>query len=283
MGLTFLHIPESILYVSEPQPRMFGNAANETNAGWSNKNWLKSRFHFSFAEYRNPKNSQFGCLRVMNDDLVQAHRGFGTHGHRDMEIVTYVVEGQLTHDGIGGEETLGRGSVQFMTAGTGIQHSEHNRQSSPLRFVQIWIVPREYGLPSNYGSFDGTTQQAAAARTNALARLVGDRRNAAAKAPCLIEQDMSLYVAELEPGKMVSLEIKRGRQAYLLCVEGALTASDADGQPSQLFARHDAAEIRGSGHLALAASGEGSAHLLVIEMAEGKGGREPGKWPLHLG
>ena len=135
MGLTFLHIPESILYVSEPQPRMFGNSANETNAGWSNKNWLKSRFHFSFAEYRNPKNSQFGCLRVMNDDLVQAHRGFGTHGHRDMEIVTYVVEGQLTHDGIGGEETLGRGSVQFMTAGTGIRHSEHNlNKTKPLRF-----------------------------------------------------------------------------------------------------------------------------------------------------
>ena len=149
MPLSFWHITESDLYASEPPPSMFGNLGNEKGAGWSNENWLKSRFHFSFAEYRNPKNTSFGALRVMNDDLVQPHRGFGMHGHRDVEIVTYIVEGILTHqDSMGTHESLGRGSVQFMTAGTGIQHSEHNRQDTPLRFVQIWITPRAHGAHS---------------------------------------------------------------------------------------------------------------------------------------
>lgn len=106
----------------------------------------------------------FGVLRVMNDDLVQPKRGFGTHPHRDMEICTYIVEGELTHqDSMGTKETLGRGSVQFMTAGRGVQHSEHNlHPSAPLRFIQIWIMTRQNGLPPNYGSSLGDV----AARTN---------------------------------------------------------------------------------------------------------------------
>ena len=99
----------------------------------------------------------------MNDDLVQGNRGFGTHPHRDVEIVTYIVEGELTHaDSTGTRETLGRGSVQYMTAGTGIRHSEHNLQDCPLRFVQIWITPASYGLEPTYGGFDGTTVSACA-------------------------------------------------------------------------------------------------------------------------
>lgn len=92
-----------------------------------------------FAEYNNPRNANYGVLRVMNDDLVQPSRGFGTHPHREMEIVTYIVEGELTHkDSMGTEETLHRGSIQFMTAGTGVSHSEHNRHpSKPLRFIQV--------------------------------------------------------------------------------------------------------------------------------------------------
>merc|ERR1719263_1909714 len=120
------------LFITEPDPRMFGNGPNErSNAAWTNENWLKSRFHFSFAEYHDRSRSNFGVLRVLNDDLVQPARGFGTHPHRDMEIVTYVVRGSLTHkDSMGTSETLGRGSIQFMTAGTGIQHSEHNLDPS---------------------------------------------------------------------------------------------------------------------------------------------------------
>ena len=223
MVLTSLHIPEAQLYVSEPPPQMFGNSANEKEALWTNGNWLKSRFHFSFAEYRNPKNTQFGVLRVMNDDLVQGNRGFGTHPHRDVEIVTYIVEGELTHaDSTGTRETLGRGSVQYMTAGTGIRHSEHNLQDCPLRFVQIWITPASYGLEPTYGGFDGTTAAAQAGRRNTLAQLVGDRRQPsggrpACEAPVRISQDCAMFVSELDVGAAVEFPLRSGRQAYLLC------------------------------------------------------------------
>eukprot|EP00928_Gymnodinium_smaydae_P083374 TRINITY_DN66612_c0_g1_i1.p1 TRINITY_DN66612_c0_g1~~TRINITY_DN66612_c0_g1_i1.p1 ORF type:complete len:285 (-),score=43.27 TRINITY_DN66612_c0_g1_i1:260-1114(-) len=284
MVLTFLHVPEAQLYKSEPPPEWFGNPGNEANAGWTNKNWLKSRFHFSFAEYRNPKNSQFGVLRVMNDDLVQGSRGFGTHPHRDMEIVTYIVEGELTHaDSInrGQPQTLGRGSVQFMTAGTGIQHSEHNRQNAPLRFIQIWITPRDSGYKPTYGGYDGATSAAVAARKNALSQLVGDAQSKTCCAPVKLQQDLSMYVADLDIGSQVTLPLAAGRQAYVLCVEGKVALSDASSgavNPVQLV-RHDAAEVRcgqgGGGEICLAAPADSSAHVLVLEMAHGPGGRSP--------
>ena len=150
-------VPEGRLFASEPKPELFGNPGNPTPGSpeshlWSQKNWLKSRFHFNFAEYGHGPHS-FGVLRVMNDDLVQPRRGFGAHPHRDMEILTVIVDGKLTHkDSTGAEETLGRGSIQFMTAGTGVLHSEHNLQEQPLRFIQCWVLPRKRGLPPNYGS-----------------------------------------------------------------------------------------------------------------------------------
>mmetsp|Transcript_15470 Transcript_15470/g.29264 ORF Transcript_15470/g.29264 Transcript_15470/m.29264 type:complete len:105 (-) Transcript_15470:55-369(-) len=98
-----------------------------------NENWSKFRFHFSFAEYNENANTAFGVLRVMNDDLVQPRRRFGTHPHSIMEIITYVAEGELTHaDSMGTKKSLGRGSFQFMTAGTGICHSEFNERGKPL-------------------------------------------------------------------------------------------------------------------------------------------------------
>lgn len=110
--------------------------------GWDAPNWLTSRFHFSFAEWSEGKPS-FGVLRVLNDDRVQPSRGFGTHGHANMEIITYIVEGELTHqDSMGTAETLGRGAVQFMTAGHGVRHSEHNHSpDKPLRFIQVSSCP----------------------------------------------------------------------------------------------------------------------------------------------
>jgi redox-sensitive bicupin YhaK (pirin superfamily) len=220
----------------------------------------------------------------MNDDLVQAHRGFGMHPHRDVEIVTYIVDGVLTHqDSTGTCESLGRGSVQFMSAGQGIMHSEHNHEDAPLRFVQIWINTRRNGIEPEYGGFDGTTSVARAARTNSLAQLVGDRnQDRDAAAPVKIEQDARMFVSELEPGKTVSLPLPKGRQAYLLCVEGAVTAREAAGGDLYELVRHDAAEIRGDGTLDLSASAQG-AHVLLLEMAaSSQGGRGPGKWPLHM-
>jgi len=275
-GLRALHIPESLLHVSEPPPHWFGNQPNEKGADWTNANWLKSRFHFSFADYHNPTNTAFGCLRVMNDDLVQGNRGFGMHPHRDAEIVTYIVDGELTHaDSMGTRQSLGRGSVQFMTAGRGIQHSEHNLMPSPLRFIQIWITPRARGLEPSYGGFDGMTADAQAARKNALTQLVGDRDNPTHRdAPVLIAQDCAMYSAELEPSRTVEFPLTHGRQAYLLCVEGAMQAGGGaaeDDKPIQLV-RHDAAEWRGQGTIRLTAGTTG-AHLLLLEMAESAGGR----------
>jgi len=223
-------VPRERLFVSQPPPHLFGNAENpspkEARAqGWNNDNWLKSRFHFSFAEYRQGPGN-FGVLRVMNDDLVQPARGFGAHGHSNMEIITFVVDGFLTHkDSMGTEETLGRGSVQFMTAGSGVRHSEHNLDKErPLRFIQSWVTPRRSGLNPNYGSMVGD-QVAAEARRQRWAQLVGDVA-AGSKAPVLINQDCNVFITELSPGANApALHVAADRQAYMLCVEGGADAA----------------------------------------------------------
>lgn len=212
-------VPSDRLYVSEPDPSWFGNGPNpRDDPAWTNKNWLKSRFHFSFAEYSSAANTNFGALRVMNDDLVQPKRGFGTHPHSNMEIITYIVEGELTHqDSMGTKESLGRGSIQFMTAGKGIRHSEFNHGDKPLRFIQTWIQPDSYGLTPNYGSCRG----AAEARKNKLQHLVSDKSNQSTT-PVKIHQDVDAYASELDLGAKVELSLASGKQAYLLCIEGSV-------------------------------------------------------------
>ncbi|CAJ1335352.1 unnamed protein product [Effrenium voratum] len=252
-------VPEQRLFVSEPNPRWFGNDGNPQDheaQGWTNKNWLKSRFHFSFAEYSGP--SSFGVLRVMNDDLVQAERGFGEHPHRDMEIMTFIVDGYLTHkDSKGNEETLGRGSVQFMTAGTGIYHSEHNLAKEPLRFIQCWVVPRKRNLKPHYGSA-GTAE--AAARKDQWFHLVSDEMSSV-QTPVKINQDCNVFVTELSANVASKvLPIGKDRQAYLLCMEGDVKLAGKD------LHRHDAAEIKGPIDLDLL-SGPAGAYVLIFEMA----------------
>ena len=115
---------------------------DHNNMGKSNLGWLRSVFHFSFAEYYNPKNINFGVLRVINDDLIDPHTGFPKHPHQNMEIVSYAVDGNLTHaDSMGNENTITRGHVQYMSAGTGVYHSEMNHGDETLRLLQIWILP----------------------------------------------------------------------------------------------------------------------------------------------
>ena len=178
----------------------------------------------------------------MNDDLVQGKRGFGAHPHRDMEIITYIVHGKLTHqDSTGSKETLGRGSIQFMTAGTGIQHSEFNHEETPLRFVQIWITPRTRGLPANYGSYDASETDYLTTK-NKLQHLASDVKNDAATTPVELNQDVDCHAAELELGESVPINVPKGRQAYLLCVEGSLELNVSG---KQALHRHDAAEIVG--------------------------------------
>jgi quercetin 2,3-dioxygenase len=257
-------IPNDKLYVSEPNPSWFGNGANTpSDPKWTNDNWLKSRFHFSFAEYSDYKNSDFGVLRVMNDDLVQPHRGFGTHPHRDMEIITYIVHGSLSHqDSMGTCESLGRGSIQFMTAGTGIQHSEFNHGDNPLRFIQTWIVPRDRGLKPNYGSYQANHEL----KKNQLQHLVGNVNDDTTSPPVKINQDINAFAAELEAGQKVVYELPKNQQAYMLCIEGSVTVN------GKALQKYDACEITNGGTIDITATETEQtengdvAHILLFSM-----------------
>jgi redox-sensitive bicupin YhaK (pirin superfamily) len=238
-----------------------------TPGNWTNVNWLKSRFHFSFAEFHDSSNQNFGVLRVMNDDLVQPARGFGTHGHRDAEICTYVVEGELTHqDSMGTSETLSRGSIQFMSAGRGVSHSEHNRNAEkPLRFIQMWLTPAEYGLEPQYGSACSSEEE----RRNRWCHIVSDSRKPGINTPVKIFQDVNMFVAELDAGSEVSLNIMANRQAYVLCIEGENLVVGGEVELS----RYDALKVVNTaegGDVDLvfkASSAVSGAHVLVVEMA----------------
>jgi quercetin 2,3-dioxygenase len=206
----------------------------------------------------------------MNDDLVQPHRGFGTHPHSNMEIVTYVVDGELTHqDSMGTSETLGRGSIQFMTAGSGIRHSEFNHGDKPLRFIQTWIKPLRSGLKPNYGSYGGSKTT----RTNQWQHLVSNANDPSKSTPVEVQQDVDVWATELDHGRALTYELTEGSQAYLLCIEGSL---DVNGH---VLDRYDACEITGpAGPLEVKATAVDGvsqvAHVLLVAMkAEPGSGR----------
>jgi quercetin 2,3-dioxygenase len=226
---------------------------DSADLGTSDLGWLRSRFHFSFAQYYDPDNINLGVLRVVNDDLVQPGTGFDTHPHRDMEIVSYVVDGELTHaDSMGNTHTLTRGEVQYMSAGTGVTHSEHNRGEGVLRFLQIWIFPDEHGHSPDYGDYRFPW----AARKNHWLVMVSGPGGGA---PITIHQDAAISAAELEKGKEIALPVRPGRQAYLVQIEGASSAGGVE------LDERDALEIVGEDVTIRALE---TSHILVVEMAE---------------
>ncbi|MGL4850366.1 MAG: pirin family protein [Clostridium sp.] len=183
--------------------------------GKSNLGWLRSSFHFSFAEYWNPYNLNFGKLRVLNDDLVEVGTGFDTHPHENMEIVSYIVSGEITHgDSMGNKKSLGRGNVQYMSAGTGVLHSEHNYGNEMLRLLQIWIYPDKKGYTPNYGDFKFDWSLRENKWLNIVSGKDGD-------AQIKINQDVNIYVLELDKEKEIEFKVAAGRQAYLVQIEGA--------------------------------------------------------------
>lgn len=198
-----------------------------------------------------------------------------------MEIVTYVVHGGLYHkDSMGTKETLGRGAIQFMTAGTGVRHEEYNHEDSPLRFIQTWIVPRSRGLKPNYGSSRGSLAEggpAGGSRKNQFQHLVSDVQNGDVSTPVKINQDVDMFASELDLGKKIKMELPEGRMAYLLCVEGGITVNG-----HQQLTKHDGCEITGGkgGTLEIEATDVEAtatgdvAHVLVFSMdAEEGAGR----------
>ncbi|EFJ46541.1 hypothetical protein VOLCADRAFT_105456 [Volvox carteri f. nagariensis] len=239
--------------------------------------WLESRFHFSFADYWDPVRQNFGVLRVLNDDLVKAGAGFGAHPHRDAEIFSYVVSGQLSHaDSMGNKEALPRGCVQYMSAGTGVVHSirglqftceEMNEGSETCRFLQLWITPDRRGHDPQYGS----STYGKSDRHNRLLQILGGTGSPPAWPHTVnlqsirLHQDANIFVSESDPGTRFDVSLGPNRQAYLICIEGGLHANDV-----QLDAR-DGARIVGSesgpSPLTLEAGALG-AHFLVVEMAK---------------
>ena len=187
---------------------------SKENMGKSNLGWLQSRFHFSFAEYRNPANVHFGVLRVLNDDIIKPKTGFDTHPHENMEIISYIVDGEITHkDSMGNSETLKRGEVQYLSAGDGIFHSEKNDSNADLRLLQIWIFPPKKGLPRLYGSHRYKEEE----RANKLLNIVSSQDG---QSPIKIYQDIDIYVSEQDFGKTFEYEIKENRQVYFVQIEG---------------------------------------------------------------
>ena len=186
--------------------------------GHAEHGWLDSHHTFSFADYHDPRHMGFRALRVINEDRVEPARGFGTHQHRDMEIVSYVLEGALEHkDSMGTGSVIRPGDVQRMTAGTGVAHSELNpSKTEGVHFLQIWIMPEKAGLPPSYEQKTFPVEQ----RKNQL-RLVAarDGRDGAVT----VHQDAEIHAAVLDQGATVSHALAPGRHAWVQVARGAVT------------------------------------------------------------
>jgi redox-sensitive bicupin YhaK (pirin superfamily) len=183
--------------------------------------WLKTWHSFSFADYQDEQHMGFDTLRVINQDIVQPGRGFSTHGHRDMEIITYVIRGAVEHkDSMGNKEVVPAGDVQRMTAGTGVRHSEFNPSSEEdLELLQVWILPERNGLEPGY------EQRSFAAEGEGLKLLASpDGRDSSLK----VHQDVEMHAARLKNGETVRHAIGSGRSAWVQVVHGELQAEGGE-------------------------------------------------------
>ena len=189
--------------------------------GFADHGWLRSYHSFSFGDYYDPAHLEFGPLRVINEDRVSPRSGFGTHGHRDMEIISYVLSGELAHrDSMGNGSTIRPGDVQRMSAGTGVQHSEFNPSASePVHFLQIWIQPSSRGIePSYEQKHFAVSDKRGRLRLIASADGVNDS--------VLIHQDARVYASVLEASDQLSLALDEGRRTYVHLARGSVTANN---------------------------------------------------------
>lgn len=210
--------------------------------------WLRTYHSFSFADYHDPANVNWGALRVFNDDTVAAGEGFPMHPHRDMEIVTYVLDGSLEHkDSMGNHGIVGPGGVQYMSAGTGVRHSEFNHSSSSeLRFVQMWVVPDRAGRRPAYGQRDFTM----ADRFDRWLDVAGGESHPSASVR--LGQDAGLRVAHIEKAALEH-RFEAGRLGFLFIAAGSIEANDHGLKSGDAvrIAGVDRLEIRGNGEIVL--------------------------------
>lgn len=228
-----------------------------TNEHYKNElGWLTTYHHFSFGEYFDPNKMNFGPLRVFNDDIVQPGTGFDFHRHQDMEIITYLIEGELEHkDNQGNHGVIHPGEVQRMTAGSGIIHSEYNHsKKNPLRLLQMWVFANKKGLQPSWEQKKFQKEQ----RLNRLLPIVmpeNSNNNA-----LHIHQDASFYISTLTEGTEVVHELKTGRKAYLFVIEGQIQLNGKEMQT------RDAAKIENEKMLTI--KGLKPTELILIELPE---------------
>ena len=215
--------------------------------------WLRAKHTFSFANYYNPERVEFGTLRVINEDRVAPGKGFGTHPHRDMEIITYVIDGAIEHkDSMGNGEVITPGEVQRMTAGTGVLHSEFNHsQEKELHLLQIWIYPEKTGLEPSYEQIRFSREE----KLNRL-RLVGSRDGR--DGSVTIHQDVNLYASVLEQDNDVSLDVGDDRKVFVQIIRGDIAVN------GQALSAGDGAQIEGERALEISAGSD--AEFLVFDM-----------------
>ena len=225
--------------------------ANER--GYANHGWLESRHTFSFADYYDPAYMGFSILRVINEDNVMPGAGFPAHAHRNMEIISYVLEGGLEHnDSMGNGSIIRPGEVQRMSAGTGVTHSEYNASDSkPVRFLQIWIIPDQQGIKPGYEQKQFTDDE-----VHGKLRLVAsaDGRDGSV----LMHQDAAIYVSKLDHGEAVEHRITNGRKAWIQVARGNVIIN---GHP---LSRGDGAATEEEERLIISA--ESAAELLVFDL-----------------
>ena len=221
--------------------------------GYADHGWLKSFHSFSFAGYYDPAHMGWGNLRVINEDRIAPGTGFGTHGHRDMEIISYVLEGEVAHkDSMGNVKTIPPGDVQRMSAGRGVQHSEYNHAPGQSHFLQIWIEPDQRGIPSSYEQKTFPEDQ----KRGAL-RLVASPEGA--QGSVKINADASLYAGLFDGEERTQLAVDPKRKGYVHLVRGELEVNGAK------LVGGDAALVEGESQLTL--SGGKNAEVLVFDLA----------------
>jgi len=224
--------------------------------GHADHGWLQSLHSFSFADYHDPAHMGFGPLRVINEDRVAPGAGFGTHGHRDMEIISYVLDGELAHrDSMGNGSVIRPGDVQRMSAGSGVRHSEFNHaKDRTTHFLQIWIEPAVAGIAPSYEE-----KRFADDEKQGRLRLVASPDGA--DGSVRIHQDARLYASRLAAGQSLAAELPAGRLGYLHLVRGAVTVN------GERLVGGDAAMVRDETRLAISAEAE--SELLLFDLPPG--------------
>jgi redox-sensitive bicupin YhaK (pirin superfamily) len=222
-----------------------------------NFGWLDTRWHFSFDTYHDPANTHWGALRVFNDDVVEPGQGFGMHPHRDMEIITYVLSGELEHkDSMGNRGVVHAGEVQVMSAGTGVMHSEYNpSQHVPVHLLQLWIFPRMRNLTPRWEQRQFRPED----RGGKLLPVVsGEAGNGTLR----IDQDAEIYVSALKAGEAVTHQSRAGRKAYLFVIEGDVTLNGT------ALAQGDQARIADETELKIKATG--NSELILLDLPDAR-------------